>query len=382
MSGAARQTLVVAIVVIAATAIAGGLWLQARTPAPPSSRAAASQSRLMDLLPQDLAVATVRDIVREIPLTGAVSALNTTEVKSKLAGEVKAVPVREGDSVRRGQVLARLDTVDLASKLRDREASLDAGKAQLALADKNRTMNLTLLKQNFISQSAFDNTQSQHQVSQATVRSLEAQVDQARKALADAVVRSPIDGVIAERVAQPGSMVTANGKLLTVVDLRTMVLEAPVPASDIPAVRVGQQATFRIEGFADREFTGVVERINPGVQAGSRSIPVHLIIPNPGHELKGGMFAQGSLVVEGHKAVTSIPVSAVRDDAGTAYVFAIRNQKIARQPIELGLRDSRDGVVEVTRGLEPGTRVVAGGMANLVDGMPVRILEPQARSRP
>ena len=183
-----------------------------------SSRARCVSSAMRELIPSRLPRsgrgagvastrrrrATVRELQRTIPLTGTIQPLNQTEIRSQQAAEIQEVLVREGEPVEKGQVLARLDTVDLEAKLRDKLGALDVGKAQLALARKNLEANESLLERNFISQTAFDNLQSSFHIGEATLVSLQAQVEQARKALAHAVIRSPIAGIIAERVAQPG----------------------------------------------------------------------------------------------------------------------------------------------------------------------------------
>ena len=137
----------------------------------------------------------------------------------------------------------------------------------------------------------------------------------------DAVVRAPFAGTIAKRHVQPGEKVSMDSNIVTLVDLRQMVLEAAVPAADIPAVRIGQPARFRVGGFGAREFTGEVQRINPVTADGSRAITLYIAVANPQRTLKGGMFAQGALTLEQSEPVLAVPQRAVHEEAGANYVY-------------------------------------------------------------
>jgi RND family efflux transporter MFP subunit len=369
--GRAARVTIAALLILLCIAGAMHIFGYAGTnSAAPAPKAAAA----LELLPRDVAEATVQALQRTIPLTGTIQPLNQTEIRSQQAGEIQEVLVREGEPVEKGQVLARLDTTDLEAKLRDKLGALDVGKAQLALARKNLHANESLLERNFISQTAFDNLQSSFHIGEATLVSLQAQVEQARKALAHAVIRSPIAGIIAERVAQPGLAVAVNTKLFTVHDLSLMSIEALVPARDIPAVQVGQEARLLIEGFGERVFIGKVDRINPSTEQGSRSIMVHLLIDNTDGQLKGGMFAQGTLGVSSIVSAIVVPQAAVREQGGHASVFCIEAGALTEQRVETGMRDAATDTIEIRSGLSSGARVVVGNLANLHAGQPVRVM--------
>src|SRR4029078_3914575 len=176
---------------------------------------------------------------------------------------VRQITVREGETVQAGQLLARIDTADLDAKLIERTGALESAKAQLALAEKNRTTNGALLKQNFISQNAFDTFESSFNVAQGNVKSAEAQAQIARNALKDAIATSPLSGIVAKRHVQPGEKVAFDSPLVTVVDLRELELQAMVPAVDVPEIAIGMPVQLAIDGFGERRFSGRVERINP-----------------------------------------------------------------------------------------------------------------------
>jgi RND family efflux transporter MFP subunit len=276
--------------------------------------------------------------------------------------------------VRNGQPLARLDTQDAQARLDEKTADLEAGRAQLALAQKNRANNLALLQQKFISQNAFDSVNSNHEVSEARLKAMEAQVAVARKALADTAVTAPQRGIVSQRHAQPGEKLPIDGKILTLVDLAEMEVEAAVPAGDIPRIRVGQEVSFRVEGFGEREFRGRIDRINPATQSGSRSILVYALLPNQDGALKGGMFAKGRVTLSRVASALVVPISAVQEAAGKARVFALVNGRLELRPVELGLKDEDDGVVQIVAGLDSDARIVRANLGMLTPGVQVKIV--------
>ena len=158
-------------------------------------------------------------------------------------------------------------------------------------------MNSALLKEKFISQNAFDNSESSFNVAQGNVKSAEAQVQLARNALRDAVATSPLAGIVAKRHVQPGEKVAFDSPLVTVVDLKDLELQALVPAVDVPELAIGMPVELAVDGFGERRFTGRVERINPSTEPGTRAILVYVGMPNPDGALRGGMFATGRIAL-------------------------------------------------------------------------------------
>ena len=217
------------------------------------------QTVTLEFTPADLARVEATPIARWLPVSGTVQPLRQATVKAKVSGDVRQVTVREGETVKEGQLLARIDTADLESKLIERVGALESAKAQLALAEKNRTTNSALLKQNFISQNAYDTFESSFNVAQGNVKSAEAQVQLARNALKDAIALSPLDGVVAKRHVNPGEKVAFDSPLITIVDLKDLELQAMVPAVDVPELSIGKMVELTIDGFGERKFSGRIE---------------------------------------------------------------------------------------------------------------------------
>ncbi len=371
----AKPALVVVLVVLAAGSVAGLRATQAKKDAK-----APEPAVVLEFSPEDLARVEMRALSRSIPFSGSLTPVERTTVKSRVAGDLRSVRVREGESVSRGQILAQIDTTDLQSRLDAQAAALEEARARLSLAAKNRENNRQLLRRKFISQNAFDTTQSAFEAAAAAVKSAEAELRIASKAMEDAAVRAPFGGIVARRHVNAGEMVGVDSPLFSLVDLGRMEIEAPAPASDVPQVRPGQAASFHVDGFGERRFTGRVERINPTTEEGSRSILLHISVGNPDGTLRGGMFAKGEIVLERTANVPVVPVSAIREEAGQSFVYALEAGRITRRPVKLGRSEPREGVVEVRSGLEQGVSVVSARVAGLKAGAPAALKKPQPKA--
>jgi RND family efflux transporter MFP subunit len=211
------------------------------------------------------------------------------------------------------------------------------------------------------------------EVAQANYNAAAAQAAISQRALADAQIRAPFAGIVAKRMVNVGEKVTPDAAVMQVVDLARMELEAPVPVSDIPSVKPGQEIAFTVDGFAERQFKGKVERINPAAEAGSRSISIFVTLPNPDGALKGGMFANGTLAAVGRTAVNAVPIGALVTEGGQSFVFAVKDGKAERKPITPGTKSVELGLVEVRDGLAPGAQVIAVKADGLKHGSNVTV---------
>jgi membrane fusion protein (multidrug efflux system) len=359
-----RRWLVTALILIALAAAAFAA-VKGLRPAPKKENGPVA----LEFVPTDVTQAETRAIAQRLPLSGTLQPRDQAIVKAKVAGDVKLALVREGETVRAGQLLAQLDSPDLRAKLAEKQANLDAGRAQLAIAEKNRATNQALLKQGFISQNAYDNVESTMRIQTETVKSWDAQVAVAKNALADAQATAPIAGIVARQHARTGEKVTIDSPLYTLVNLRQMELQAMVPASDIGAVQLGAAVRFTVDGFEGKTFTGRVERINPTAEPGSRTVTVYITVPNPDLLLRGGSFASGALDLVASAPRPTLPLAAIRSENGQNFVWLIQDGKLARRPVVLGRRDEQAGLVQLAEAL-PALPVVAAKVDGLREGNP------------
>jgi len=363
------------VAVIVVIAVAGGVM--STRPVKPVAPDKVTAPAVMELASADVFTVVARDLREQLPVSGALTAQQQAIVKSKVAGEVRDTPLAEGVRVRRGDVVVRLDTADLQARVGVQEGAFDDARARLALANKNRENSNALLKQKFISQNALDTSQNGVDLALAAVKSANAQLDIARRARDDAQVRSPIDGIISKRYVQVGEKAAPDMALFAVVDLSRLILEALVPASDIPRVQVGQGVRFAVDGFDQRVFTGEVVRINPAAETGSRALIVYVAVANADGALKSGMYATGGITLRTAAQVPAVPLAALRSSAGVSTVLRIDNGKIVEQVVQTGLRNEAEGMVEITGGLTPGMQVLAVRLDGIKAGSLVQLPAPK-----
>jgi RND family efflux transporter MFP subunit len=325
-----------------------------------------TQSDVVSLQPKRLSV--------EVTVPGSVQAVSQATVRAKLSAEIKRVLVREGDRVTAGQAIAEFDTAHLRAQMAERKATLESARAQLAMAERTRESNAQLVKQNFISQNAFDTADKSHQVQLAALAAAKAQLEITELSMTDAVVRSPISGTVSKRHVQPGEKVSFDAPLLSIVDLAQLEVQAQVPISDVTQIRKGMPTHVDVEGIDGRKFEGRVERINPSAEPGTRTINIYVSLANEDSLLKTGMFARVLLTISPEAEVPALPLSAVRTEAAQPFVWVVADQKLARRNIVTGKRDERAQWVEVTSGLAPGEVVLATKFDNLKDGLAAKVI--------
>ena len=232
------------------------------------------------------------------------------------------------------------------------------------------------MAQGFISPTGLETSVSNEAAAQATWQSAAAATELARKSRADSVLLAPISGVVSQRMAQPGERVGVDVKIVEVVDLSRIELEAAVAPEDVGGVQVGQVARLSIDGLAE-PATATVARINPSTQSGTRAVLVYLALaPRPG--LRQGLFARGTIELA-RKSALAVPVATVRIDQAQPYVLAVQNGKVVLRSVGLGLRgeatiDGRiDSVVELASGAQAGDTVLRGTAGAVRDGTAVKL---------
>jgi RND family efflux transporter MFP subunit len=375
-----RRTL---FIVLGATLAALALGAFALRKPAPAVTATAPRIDVIEFLPSDLWIAQPVQLTRSLPLTGSLRAADQTTVKTRVAGDLVQVFVREGEDVRKGQTVARIDATEYEWRVKREEASLAAAQAQLDMATKTRANNAQLLAKGFISQNAFDSAQSGLDAAIGTRDAAAAALEIARKSLADTVITAPMAGTVAERFAQAGEKLPVDGKVLSLVDLSSLELEVPIPADDVAQVRTGQRAEFGPEGSTTRR-TGKVVRISPSTTSGSRSVLVYVAVDKPDVALRVGMFAQGRLLLDTSEPTLAVPATALQDEAGATLLLAISDGRIAKIPVTRGRRGSAEvgaDLVEVRAGLAPGTQVVRQFDTKLTPGANAIIGTVPAASR-
>lgn len=335
--------------------------------------AAASAPAALDLRDSDLVAAGAAELARTVALSGSLKAVSTAIIKAKVAGELRSLGPREGDTVRAGQVLGEIDATEFALRVNQAVQQAEAARAQVDIARRQLDNNRALVDQGYISPTALDTSVANHAAAQASLQAALATADLARKAQADTLLKSPISGTVSQRLAQPGERVAIDARVLEVVDLSRLELEAALPAADAGLLRPGATAELSVEGLSE-PVSAQVARLNPSTQAGTRAVLVYLSVQSvPG--LRTGLFARGTVVLE-QRRVLSLPLSAVRLDDALPYVIVLDGAALRRRTVQTGGRGlvNRTESVEITEGLREGERVLRGSLGTVRDGTPARLV--------
>jgi len=374
-----------AIVLILGAAIARTLVVRKAEQALLAAPARVAQA--IELAPFDVVVARQAELTRTLAVSGGLKAVNSAVIKAKVAAEVKTLTVREGDSVKAGQVIGQLDSTELDWRVRQAEQTAESSRAQFDIARRALENNRALVAQGFISPTGLETSISNETAAQANYQAAAAAVALARKARGDAVLVAPINGIVSQRLVQPGERVAVEARIVEVVDLSRIELEAALPPDDVGEVRVGQTARLVVDGLA-QPVTAKVARINPSTQAGTRAVMVYLALQSQ-PALRQGLFAKGSIQLQRTTALV-VPASAVRVDQARPYVLAVVDGKVSQRPVTLGSRgevtfDGRQaGAVEITSGVSDGMTLLRGTAGAVRDGTPVKLtgLVPPAAAAP
>lgn len=371
--------------ILAATAllllavIGGRMFTASRAAVAASAAAAAAPVQALELAPGDVATAQRSELLGQLVVSGGLKAVDSAVVKARVAAEVKQLLVREGDRVAAGQLLGRLDDTEARLRLRQAEDNVAAAQSQLDIAQRTLANNQALVDQGFISKNALDTSASSAGGARATLQAAQAAAELARKAVRDCEIRAPLAGLVSQRLVQPGERVAVDARLLEIVDLSQIELEAAIAPEDVLALRVGQLAQLTVDGLA-APLRAKVARINPGTQSGTRAVLAYLrVLPGPGvAALRQGLFARGSIELERRTALL-VPASAVRLDQARPYVLALSAGLAQRRPVVLGARgdmltDGRsEPGVEIVSGLAEGEIVLRGTVGALREGTPLKL---------
>lgn len=365
-----RWVLLALLVVALAWGVMRALSKRAQQQEQASTAAAQLQREpVFQIGPQDIVEVQTLPLSSAVSISGSLKALQTATIKARVAGELRDFALREGQPVRAGEVIARVDSTEAQARLRQASQQAAAAQAQVDIARRTQDNNQALVQQGFISATALETSTANLAAAQANLQAALAAQDIASKALEDTVLRAPFTGQVSARLAQTGERVSVDARIADIVDLSSFELEvalAPAAASQIIA---GQMAVLNVEGLA-AAVEAEVSRINPSVQPGSRSILVYLQLPAT-QGMRQGLFAQGEIIV-GERHVPALPLSAVRNDKPEPYVQILREGRVVHVPVSTG-RQGKHGAdtlvdVEGQTALPPGTSVLRATAGQIREG--------------
>jgi RND family efflux transporter MFP subunit len=307
-------------------------------------------------------------------LSGSLIAERSARLLPQVGGTIIALPVRVGMAVRRGAVIAVIDTMVLADQAR--AARLGVQSAELAAADamRNRDRSEELHRAGAIAQREVEGARTTASQATAVLEDARARLASARQRLADAVIRAPFTGVVAEVPASVGDVVSATGGgiIAVVVDPTVLELEAGVPAQYLGAMRAGARVQFAVPAQPGRLFEGTIARVSPAIDVATGQVVIYVRVPNPDGVLAAGLFTEGRVTVASARGL-AIPFNALDPQAASPSVRRIRGGMVESVVVELGVRDELLERVEVRAGLGSGDTVLVAGALGTPLGAQIRI---------
>lgn len=310
-------------------------------------------------MPVRAAVARADTVIDELRSTGQIEAVQSIELRPEVSGRLQQILVREGTEVQRGTALFKVDDEELQAEVARLEAEMDLASQALA-----RTREL--LAGNASSQAELERAE-------ATARSVRAQLDLQQTRLRRTVVRAPFAGEVGERFVSLGDYLTTSSSLTTLqtVDPHRATFDVPERYSQV--LEEGQTVTFNVAAIPGRQFTGVVDFVDPRVRLPGRTIMVKARVENDDRTLKPGMFIEVRLATETRPEAVVVPEEAILPLRGSVFIWTITPENTAsRVEVELGVR--RPGYVEVLSGLSAGQRIVVGGQGLLFEGAALMVI--------
>lgn len=330
----------------------------------------------------------------EIQITGALRPKEQVDVTAKVTGRVENVHVNIGDRVRRGDLLAELEDLEIQQQVRRAtaaqevvRATLAQRRAELANAEADLERSRQLMEGGLIPRQEYESKQTSFRVVQAQVQLTQAQGEQAQAELNELRIRfeqmkivSPIDGVIAERFVDVGAVISPATPVVRVVNLSTLVTRANVPEREVSKLRLGNRALVVVDAFGGTTFEGKVSRISPVMDAATRSALVEVEIPNRDGNLRAEMFARVTLDLATLRPALLVPREALVYRGPQAGVYVLSGRRAMFREVETGITQGNE--VEVLANLAPGTTVVARGAAMVTEGATIQVAGETPRGRP
>ena len=325
--------------------------------------------------PENITVVKAQEIRTGPAISGTLSPENEATVRAEISGAVVQTLVDQGQRVSKGQLIVRIDDSGIRDNALSARSLVMTAQNNLEVAQREHERNEALLKAGAIAERNVEQSRAQLTGGRAQLANAQAQLASAQKQLENTRIVAPFDGIVSARPVNAGDVVSPGTALITIVDPRTMRLEASVPAEALPLVRLGAPVDFSVTGYPNRNFTGRVTRINPVADPTTRQVRILASLPNQGGTLVGGLFAEGRVSSEMHLGPV-LPTSSVDERGLRPTVILLKGGRTQKAEVLLGIRDATTETVEVTSGVVPGDTVLLGAARGISVGTPVKVSAP------
>jgi len=334
----------------------------------------------MTIGPENIAVVANGSLSSGPAISGALMPEREAAVHAQVGGSVLRTYVDQGHSVRAGQVLARIEGGGLQDAFLSARAGVTAARNSADIARRELSRSQKLLAAGAIAERDAEQARRNAGAADAVLADARARLAMAQKQVGNTTVTAPISGIVSDRQASAGDVLQPGSAMFTVVDPSSMRLEASVPAENLSQVRIGTPVAFAVSGYPDRDFAGRVTRINPTADPATRQVRIFISIPNTAGTLVGGLFANGRLSSDTRTGLIA-PVSAIDSRSSVPAVLRIKQGKVERTPVQLGLRDEGSERIEITSGVQEGDTLLTGAAQAISPGTVVKVSAPNDEPR-
>jgi membrane fusion protein (multidrug efflux system) len=371
---AIRHAALAAVLGAALTGLAGcgqkaGAGPSAAANGTPAETAAAARPLL--IAPEDLLTVHNNALASGPSITGSVEPERRADLRAEVSAVVLAVLKENGDPVRHGDLLVRLDSTSIRDTLTAAEASDRAAAQAFEQTERQYQRMATLRQTGVVSAQQVEDAESRRNTAQSDREAARTRVVTARQQLERTEVRAPFDGIVSDRKVSAGDTAQMGKELVKVIDPRSLRFEGLVSADSIGEVQAGQQVVFRIHGFAEREFLGTIARVNPSANATTRQVEVLVTFSDANQQPNvAGLYAEGRVETR-HTAALTLPASALVREGDHAFAWRLKDRALQKVSLNIGERDARSGDFVLRSGLAEGDTLLRYPTSGLRDGQAV-----------
>ena len=348
---------------------------------PEASKDKNAAAKAAPLIVSNEDVATIRNnaLASGPVITGTIQPERRADVRAEVSATVVQVYRENGDAVKHGDLLVKLDATAISDALMAAEANSRTAAQALEQAKRQLERVNTLKSSGMVSAQALDDAEIRRNSAQNDVEAARARMVLARQALDRTQVKAPFDGVVSERKVSAGDTASPGKELLKVIDPASMRFEGLISADHVGIVKAGQPVTFRVNGYGDQDFQGKVRRVDPSANPTTRQVAVLVDFVGKEQPKLAGLYAEGRVETESTTSLT-IPATAIWRDGEKASAWRVTQDKVNKIAINVGDRDPRTGDYVVKSGLAEGDKVIRYPSAMLKDGQPVQASKPAPTS--
>lgn len=334
----------------------------------------------LSISPEDLLTIQSNSLASGPVVTGSVQPERKADLRAEVQAVVLQVLKENGDTVKRGDVLVKLDETAIRDTLNSAEQAARSAAQAYDQAERQLERMKTLRASGMTSAQAMDDAEVKRNNAQSEVAAAKSRAATARQQLARTVVRAPFDGVVSERKVSAGDTASIGKELVKVIDPTSMRFEGRVSADKIAMVKVGQPVSFRINGYAGQEFRGVVKRVDPAANEITRQVEVLVSFAQGSAQPRvSGLYGEGRIEAE-TKAALVLPEGALVKAGDKAYTWRLKDKTLNKIDLAIGPRDTRTGNYEVLRGLSAGDTVMRNPSSAFKDGQKVEMAAAKVAS--